>query len=51
MPRERGWRYAEFSVTPVTELDLPAETANGPYMRLSPLRHGTDGFFAAVLER
>jgi 16S rRNA (cytosine967-C5)-methyltransferase len=23
----------------------------GPYMRLSPARHGTDGFFCAVLER
>lgn len=23
----------------------------GPYLRLSPLGHGTDGFFAAVLER
>jgi 16S rRNA (cytosine967-C5)-methyltransferase len=23
----------------------------GVYLRLSPARHGTDGFFAAVLER
>jgi 16S rRNA (cytosine967-C5)-methyltransferase len=29
----------------------PAEVAAGPYMRLSPLRHGTDGFFAATLVR
>jgi hypothetical protein len=27
------------------------ETASGPYLRLSPLRHGTDGFFAAALVR
>jgi len=29
----------------------PAEIASGPYLRLSPLRHGTDGFFAATLVR
>jgi 16S rRNA (cytosine967-C5)-methyltransferase len=23
----------------------------GPYLRLTPLRHGTDGFFGAVLQR
>ncbi len=23
----------------------------GPYLLLSPARHGTDGFFAAILER
>jgi 16S rRNA (cytosine967-C5)-methyltransferase len=28
----------------------PPEIA-GPYLRLSPLRHGTDGFFAAALVR
>ncbi len=31
--------------------DLPASAAEGPYLRLTPARHGTDGFFAAVLER
>ena len=25
--------------------------AAGPYLRLSPLRHGTDGFFAAMMVR
>ena len=25
--------------------------ADGAYLRLSPHRHGTDGFFVAVLER
>ena len=29
----------------------PPEIAAGPYLRLSPLRHGTDGFFAATLVR
>ena len=29
----------------------PAEIATGPYLRLSPLRHGTDCFFAACLRR
>jgi 16S rRNA (cytosine967-C5)-methyltransferase len=44
-------RHPEFSLTPVGDLSLPAELAAGPYMRLSPLHHGTDGFFAAVLRR
>jgi len=43
--------HPEFSVVPVADLAKPAETASGPYMRLSPLRHGTDGFFAAALVR
>ena len=29
----------------------PACPSEGPYLRLSPHRHGTDGFFVAVLER
>jgi 16S rRNA C967 or C1407 C5-methylase (RsmB/RsmF family) len=24
---------------------------NGPYLKLTPHRHATDGFFAAVLQR
>ena len=31
---------------------LPAEPPSvGDYLALTPARHGTDGFFAAVLER
>ena len=30
---------------------VPIETTRGPYLRLFPHLHGTDGFFAAVLER
>ncbi len=44
-------RHPEFSVVPVVDVGLPAETASGPYLRLSPLKHGTDGFFAAALVR
>jgi len=44
-------RQPEFSVVPIVELDLPPELATGPYLRLSPLKHGTDGFFGAVLAR
>jgi 16S rRNA (cytosine967-C5)-methyltransferase len=44
-------RHPEFSVVPVSDLSMPAETASGPYLRLSPLKHGTDGFFAAALVR
>ena len=31
--------------------ELETSFANGPYMRLSPYKHNTDGFFAAVLQR
>ena len=36
---------------PVTDVGMAPDTASGPYLRLSPLRHGTDGFFAAALVR
>ncbi|MCB1532018.1 MAG: RsmB/NOP family class I SAM-dependent RNA methyltransferase [Alphaproteobacteria bacterium] len=39
--------HPEFSPAPLDE-SLKIGT---PYMRLTPHRHGTDGFFAAVLER
>jgi 16S rRNA (cytosine967-C5)-methyltransferase len=32
----------------VIQADVPG---SGPYLSLTPLRHGTDGFFGAVLER
>ena len=48
-------RHAEFRVLPVAgvwaellEADCPVD---GPYLRLTPARHHTDGFFAAILER
>lgn len=44
-------RHPEFSVVPVVDLGMLPETASGPYLRLSPLKHGTDGFFAAALVR
>ena len=44
-------RHPDFTVTPIAELELPSELAAGPYLRLSPLKHGTDGFFGAVLTR
>ncbi|MCC6598731.1 MAG: RsmB/NOP family class I SAM-dependent RNA methyltransferase [Alphaproteobacteria bacterium] len=37
--------HPEFSICP------PPPELGAPYMRLTPLRHNTDGFFAAVLER
>lgn len=48
-------RHPDFSVLPVT--DVWAKTVGGacpvpgPYLSLSPGRHGTDGFFAAILVR
>jgi len=51
-------RHADFAVRPLpdawrdaTGREAPAAIGPGPYLRLSPLRHGTDGFFAAVLVR
>ncbi len=46
-------RHAEFALVGLPQAwpdRLPA-LGNGPYLCLTPLRHGTDGFFAAVLER
>jgi 16S rRNA (cytosine967-C5)-methyltransferase len=46
-------RHADFSVIPLVfawPLDQPAPNS-GAFLSLTPARHGTDGFFAAVLER
>jgi len=51
-------RHPEFEAVPVAQVweqamgrEAPAEIGGGPWLRLSPLRHGTDGFFAACLRR
>jgi 16S rRNA (cytosine967-C5)-methyltransferase len=51
-------RHPDFEVVPAGDLwrdilasEPPPELATSPYLRLSPLRHGTDGFFAAALVR
>ncbi len=45
--------HPEFSLCPLAAAwTLPAAAPGpGPYLSLTPRRHGTDGFFAAVLER
>jgi 16S rRNA (cytosine967-C5)-methyltransferase len=46
-------RHPEFSVLPLSRawaLEAPSPCPD-PYLSLTPHRHGTDGFFAAVLER
>ncbi|MGI4976453.1 MAG: RsmB/NOP family class I SAM-dependent RNA methyltransferase [Janthinobacterium lividum] len=46
-------RHPEFTAVPLAEtwtLDAPVP-GPGPYLSLTPRRHGTDGFFAAVLQR
>jgi len=46
-------RQPAFRVVPLAEawtLEAPLPCP-GPYLSLTPLRHGTDGFFGAVLER
>jgi 16S rRNA (cytosine967-C5)-methyltransferase len=45
-------RYPEFvPVVPTAEGPALGMTAERPYMRLTPYRHNTDGFFAAVLRK
>lgn len=47
-------RHPDFSVRPVSaELgpELGARLSRGPFLRLAPHTHGTDGFFGAILVR
>jgi 16S rRNA (cytosine967-C5)-methyltransferase len=43
----------EFSLVPLQAAwALPSPVpCDGPYLALTPRRHGTDGFFGAVMER
>jgi 16S rRNA (cytosine967-C5)-methyltransferase len=45
---------AEFAVVPVAAAwpaEVPNPVGDAPFLRLTPAQHGTDGFFAALLER
>ena len=46
-------RHPDYRAVPVSAIwALPAALpCPDPYLVLTPLRHGTDGFFGAVLER
>ncbi|WP_426750818.1 RsmB/NOP family class I SAM-dependent RNA methyltransferase [Myxococcus sp. Y35] len=47
-------RHPDFTVKPVAELlgpELGEKVGPGPFLRLAPHTHGTDGFFGAVLVR
>ncbi|HEX8702062.1 MAG TPA: RsmB/NOP family class I SAM-dependent RNA methyltransferase [Myxococcaceae bacterium] len=47
-------RHPDFSVRPVSEElgpELGARVSRGPFLRLAPHTHGTDGFFGAILVR
>ncbi|MDP2373521.1 RsmB/NOP family class I SAM-dependent RNA methyltransferase, partial [Reyranella sp.] len=51
-------RHPEFEIVPAVDVwrdvlasEPPPEMAASAYLRLSPLKHGTDGFFAAALVR
>ena len=47
------YRHPEFVVIPLAKawpLDIPVPNS-GDFLSLTPARHGTDGFFTAVLER
>jgi 16S rRNA (cytosine967-C5)-methyltransferase len=47
---ERHGNFAPVAVAEIWDQTAPCP-AEGPYLTLTPLRHGTDGFFAAVFER
>ncbi|MFN3826213.1 MAG: RsmB/NOP family class I SAM-dependent RNA methyltransferase [Micavibrio sp.] len=42
-------RHPDFEVLPLSEIWQDGTPPSEPYMRLTPHRHNTDGFFAAVL--
>ncbi|KAL7525358.1 hypothetical protein ACHAWF_001320 [Thalassiosira exigua] len=42
-----GWRADE----PPAEFAVPFEVSDGRFLRLTPAKHNTDGFFAAILTR
>ena len=47
-------RHPEFEVLPTSELwgdERAAQLGDGRTLRVSPHRHGTDGFFGVVLQR
>ncbi len=51
-------RHPEFELVPIDRLwpeavgtEPPSQMPESPYLRLSPLKHGTDGFFAAMMVR
>ncbi|MCI0572443.1 MAG: RsmB/NOP family class I SAM-dependent RNA methyltransferase [Myxococcaceae bacterium] len=47
-------RHPEFTVRPAAEVlgtELGRRVTEGPYLKVLPHRHGTDGFFGAVLVR
>ncbi|MDB5369919.1 MAG: rRNA cytosine-C5-methylase [Roseomonas sp.] len=49
-------RHPEYETVPFAQAwadvsDAPPPEVEGPFMQLSPHRHGTDGFFTAVLQR
>lgn len=46
--------HPEYSLRPVAEqlgAELGPKVSSGPYLKLAPHRHGTDGFFGAILIR
>ncbi|MGP1395218.1 MAG: RsmB/NOP family class I SAM-dependent RNA methyltransferase [Inquilinaceae bacterium] len=47
--------HPEFGIVPVgtvwTQVLGTTPPCDGPFLRLTPARHGTDGFFVAILER
>jgi len=45
--------HPDFTLVPIKEAaeELAALPVSGPYLALSPAKHNTDGFFAAVMQR
>ena len=51
LARHPGYVAVPFAEAWSSATDAPMPAVDGPWMQLSPHRHGTDGFFAAVLQR
>ena len=43
--------HPEFSLMPLDQVWEDGDAPSKPFLRLTPYRHNTDGFFAAVLVR
>ncbi len=50
LQRHPDFQPVPFATAWAEATDAPAPPVDGPWMQLSPHRHGTDGFFAAVLQ-
>lgn len=51
VPLPEAWEASALRASPSSACGATRPPCDGPYLSLTPARHGTDGFFAAVLHR